>query len=390
MMAALMATVAFSVDAMLPVLPVLVDTYSPDAPNLVQLVVTVFVFGMGIGTLFTGPLSDAFGRKPIIIAGAVIYMVSAFVAAHANSLEVLLIARFCQGLGAAGPRVVALATVRDLYSGSNMARVMSFVMMIFTLIPALAPSLGAVLVHLGGWRAIFYAFIVFSATSSLWLWTRLPETLPRENRRAFRVPELRNALIELLSHPTVRTTLMVQSLCFGALFGMITSIQQIYDQSFDRADSFPIFFGAIAVLAISGSALNARLVGRLGMRRLSTMMLTAQLGFSGIMVVLMLSGLSGMPLFLVFLVWQFTLFFQNGLTIGNLNAIAMEPMGHIAGMAASILGAISTVLAVILAAPIGLSFDGTPLPLAIGIFVYMGGAVLLMRRLNRAGGLALA
>ncbi|MFW2544527.1 multidrug effflux MFS transporter [Primorskyibacter sp. 2E107] len=382
--AMIIATIAFAIDAMLPALPQLVEEFSPDAPNRAQLVVTMFVLGMGVGTLFTGPLSDAFGRKPVLIAGAGLYMASAAAALWAHNLEFLLVARFLQGLGAAGPRVVALAIVRDLYAGRGMAQIMSFVMIVFTLVPAIAPLIGSQLVAIGGWHAVFLAFAVFSLIVTGWLGVRLPETLPVERRTDFEVGKLRAALSELLTHPIVRMSIIAQAFCFGILFSMISTVQPIYDGFFGRAESFPLWFGGIAIAASSASFLNAALVMRLGMRLLVTVMLSVQVLLTGGILVLIAVGVSGDALFYGFVVWQTGVFFQAGLTLGNLNALAMEPMGHIAGLAASVIGALATVGAVLLAVPVSLMFDGTPLPVAIGILLQVLGALIAMRRLNRA------
>ncbi|WP_375259641.1 MFS transporter [Citreimonas sp.] len=381
LIAMLFATIAFSLDAMLPALPAIAADLAPGDLASAQLVVTTFVLGMGVGTFFTGPLSDALGRKPVILAGAALYAGSAWAATQTESLTALLVARTLQGLGAAGPRVVALAIVRDLYSGRGMARIMSFVMMVFTLVPAFAPSLGAVLLGVGGWRAIFWAFVVFAGIAALWLVLRLPETLPRAERRPFRASALRDATVEVLRHPVVRVTLIVQALSFGMLFAVLSSVQPIY-AAFGRAESFPLWFGGIAIVASSASVLNAALVMRLGMRLLITAMLGVQVVLSGTMVCVLLAGLPEPALFACFVVWQASLFFQAGLTIGNLNALALEPMGHIAGTAASVTSAAATVLAVVFAVPVTLAFDGTPLPLALGVALYAALALWLMLRLQ--------
>jgi len=384
LMAMMLATVAFSIDAMLPALPDMAADLNPSAANTVQLVVTIFVLGLGVGTLFTGPLSDSFGRKPIVLAGASIYIAAAALAAQAESLEMLLAARMLQGLGAAGPRVVAVAIIRDLFVGRQMAQIMSFVMMIFTIVPAVAPLVGAQLISVAGWPAIFWAFVLFAGVVSLWMMLRLPETLPATARRPFRAPALLAAVKEMLRHPVVRLSIAVQCLVLGMLFATISSIQPIYEVTFQKADSFPLWFGATAILSASGSVLNAMLVIRIGMRRMVSVMMMLQIGVSGLLVMLELGGLSGTALFAAFFFWQFVAFFQAGMTIGNLNAIAMEPMGHIAGMAASIIGAISTVAAVVLAVPVGLMFNGTALPLTVGVMLYAVAALVLMRVMRRA------
>lgn len=383
MMAMMFATIAFSIDAMLPALHTIGSELAPQYRNEAQLIVTAFVFGMGLGTFVTGPLSDTFGRKPVVVAGAGLYIAAAALAWASPSLELILVARLLQGIGAAGPRIVTLAIIRDLYSGREMARLMSFVMIVFTLVPAIAPLMGAAIMAVGGWRSIFVSFVIFSALSTLWVMVRLPEPLPRAARRPFRPAALRSAVVEVLSHASVRISILVQALCYGMLFSMLSSVQQVYDVSFGRGDSFPLWFGACAIIAGTSSFLNAALVMRLGMRFLVTTMLATQIVLSGGMIAILLSGLRGDALFYVFFLWQVGIFYQAGLTIGNLNAIAMEPLGHVAGMAASVIGAVSTVLSVLLAVPVGLAFDGTPLPLAIGILAMAVIAFALMLALRR-------
>ena len=189
-MAMLFATIAISIDAMLPALPDIAATLTPDEPNAAQLVVTSFVFGMGVGTLFAGPLSDAFGRKRIIMLGSALYALAALACYFAPSLELLLAARIVQGIGAAAPRTVSIAMIRDLYSGRGMARIMSFVMMVFTVIPAVAPLMGQGIIALADWQAIFLAYIAFSALIMLWMGLRQPETLAVTARRPLRISTL--------------------------------------------------------------------------------------------------------------------------------------------------------------------------------------------------------
>ena len=383
--AMMFATIAFSVDAMLPALPEIGAELSPGNLNKAQLILTSFVLGMGIGTFFTGPLSDAFGRKPVIIGGALVYCSAAAIGWASNSLELILVARLFQGVGAAGPRVVTLAIVRDLYSGRDMARLMSFVMLVFTVVPAIAPLLGTLFIAIAGWRSIFLAFIVFSLLSIVWLGLRLPEPLAKENRRPFRLGVLLGAVGEMWAIPMVRISILVQSLCLAILFTMLTSVQQVYDITFGRADEFPIWFGVVAIVAGSASLLNAWLVMRLGMRFLVTTTLGVQVLFSATMLSAALTLPNGSLLFAVFVIWQTSVFFQVGMTLGNLNAMAMEPLGHMAGTAASVMGAIATVVGAGLAVPVGLAFDGTPVPLAasLGLEAAIGfGLMLWMKRIE--------
>lgn len=383
LIAMMFATIAFSIDAMLPALPEIGRELSPDDVNRAQLILTSFVLGIGIGTFFTGPLSDAFGRKPVIFAGSALYIAASAVAWASTSLEVVLAARVIQGIGAAAPRIVSLAVMRDLYSGRIMARMMSIAMMIFTIFPAFAPLMGAGIIALIGWRGIFLAFILFSLICIIWMGLRLPESLPRENRRPFRGALMWEAVREMFAHPTVRLSIFVQVLCMGMLFTMLTMVQPVYDVIFGRAESFPLWFGLVALVSGSASLLNAALVVRVGMRRMVTWSLGVQIGLSGAMLAAGGAGFALDTYFAIFVFWQACVFFMAGTTLGNLNAIAMEPMGHIAGMAASVIGAVATVMAAGIAAPTGLLFDGSLWPLAGGILVMSTIGFFLMLHMGR-------
>jgi DHA1 family bicyclomycin/chloramphenicol resistance-like MFS transporter len=383
LIAMMFSTIAFSIDSMLPALPEIGAQLSPDDVNRAQLILTSFVLGMGIGTFFTGPLSDAFGRKPVIYGGVALYIAASAVAWASSSLELVLAARVAQGLGAAGPRVVAMAVIRDLYSGRIMARIISIAMLLFTLVPAVAPMLGAGVIALFGWRGIFMSFILFAVIVCVWMGTRLPESLAVENRRPFRLPLMVAATKEMFAHPTVRLSIMVQTLCMGILFTMLTMVQPVYDVIHDRAESFPFWFGFVALMSGSASVLNAALVVRVGMRRMVTWALGAQIGITALVIVTNSFPLSPDASFGLFVAWQTTVFFMAGVTMGNLNAIAMEPMGHIAGMAASVIGSVSTVLAAAIAAPVGLLFDGSIMPLTTGILTMCILAFGLMIHMGR-------
>jgi len=385
LMAMLTATVAFSIDAMLPALPEIGAALSPDNLNNTQLIVTSFVLGMGVGTLFTGPLSDAYGRKPVMVGGAIVYVVASAVAWASSSLEVMLAARVVQGLGAAGPRVVALALIRDLYSGPNMARILSFVMIVFSLVPALAPTMGYFIVRGFGWRAIFAAFIIFSLLALLWLMIRQPETLAPSNRRPVSLRSLVAAVGEMFAHRTARLSILVQTLTFGMLFTVLSSTQQVFDITFGQGAYFHYWFGGIAVVAASASVLNVRIVVRLGMRAIIKAMFTAQIGITLLMIAVTAADAPYWLSFGTYVFWVTSNFFQAGLTIGNLNALAMEEMGHIAGMAASIIAAFATIGAVIIAAPVALTFDGTPMPMAIGTLLSASLALWLTTMIKRPG-----
>ncbi len=386
LIAMLFATIAFSIDAMLPALPQIAAELTPADPNRAQLILTSFVLGMGLGTFVAGPISDALGRKPVIVMGAGLYMVGALLAWAAPTLETVLAARLLQGLGAAGPRVVSLAMVRDLYSGRHMARIMSFAMMIFTLVPALAPLAGQGIIALIGWRGIFLAFLVFAVVATSWLSLRQPETLAKTARRPLHPAVLLRAVAEVLTNRQVVMAMVVQTLIFACLFGTISSTQQIFDVHFGRGAEFPLWFALIALCSGSASLINAALVVRLGMRFLVSVTLAVEALLTAVYALTLIAG--GLPeglAFALFVIWAISVFMMAGLVLGNLNALAMEPMGHIAGMAASVTGSLATVASVMIAAPLGLAFDGTPRPLVIGVTALAAAGFVLMRWMPRRG-----
>lgn len=367
LLAMMLASVAFSIDSMLPALPEIGAELSPDAVEKAPLILSMFLLGIGLGTFFTGPLSDAFGRKRVILASSGLFIISAAVAYISQSFEMVLAARLVQGLGASGPRVVTNAIVRDRFSGRQMAKIMSIIMMIFVLVPAIAPLLGSFIIEWSGWRGIFIAFIVFSTTFTIWMMWRLPETLPVESRRPLQIALLWRAVKEVLSHPIIRLSIIVQMLISGMLFLTLMLVQPVYDIVYDRADEFPYWFFIIAIIAGSASLLNALLVVRFGMWKLITWAIGAQIVLAGAFVAFDLG--SGAYGFYFFLFWQTGIFFQAGLSFGNLNAISMEPMGHIAGMAASVISAFSTVGAVAISGPIGTRFNGSEHILILSVLV---------------------
>jgi DHA1 family bicyclomycin/chloramphenicol resistance-like MFS transporter len=383
LMAMLFAMIAFSIDAMLPALPEIGAELYPDNLNNAQLIITSFILGMGIGTLFTGPLSDSFGRKPILFVGVALYIAASLLAWAAKTLELMLIARILQGLGVAGPRVVGMAIIRDLYHGRRMAKLMSFTMLVFSLVPAIAPTIGAMIMYYFDWRMIFVSFVVFACVTTLWLMMRQHETLPINSRIPFRLSYMQVTFIFAIRNEMFLSCTLVITLVFGMLMALLSSTQQIYDIVFEQRETFHLWFGLTAVIAASSSLINAALVERLGMRVLVSIALGGQLVLSTVMAISITWNLipDGWH-FCTYFIWSTSVFFMIGLTIGNLNALAMEPMGHIAGMAASIIGGVSNVLSVAIAIPIGLAFNGSPLPLTIGIAICCGAGCLLVYRIR--------
>lgn len=379
LVAMMFSTVAFSVDALLPAMPEIGTELA--AEGRVHLLITLFIAGLAVGTLLAGPLSDALGRKPVMYLGAALYIGSGLVAWQSSSFEVTVAARMVQGIGAAGPRVVSLAIVRDLYEGRQMARIVSLALVLFTIVPTVAPAMGALLADLFGWRAILLAFVVFSVISTLWMWLRLDEPLARADRHPLHLPRLWQASGEVFRHRVVRLAILAQGVALGLMICLIAQVQQIYDQAFGLAETFPYWFGGIALFSAASTSLaNASLVVRFGMRRMVTLGMAGQV-VSATFALLLIASAPGWA-FQAFVVWQFLLIWLSGLCVGNLNAIALEPMGHIAGLTASLTGAVSTMLAAVASGFVGLLFDGTPLPLIVSALALASIGLTLMWRLN--------
>lgn len=381
LLAMLSATTAFAIDAMLPALPQIGAQLSPADPERAQLVLTAFVLGLGIGILFAGPLGDALGRRRVMLGGLAIYTLGAVAAWLSDTLVTLLLARMLMGLGAAAPRVMVTAILRDRLSGAEMARILSLVMVVFMLVPAIAPAIGAGIIALADWRAVFLAFAVFGVVAAFWFGLRLPETLAPDRRRTLNIRTLRAGVVEVLSHPVVRLSLMVQMLIFGMLFALLSSAQAVFDQAYGRGAEFPAWFVLIAAASAVGNFANGRFVMRLGPLRIVRIALTAQ----GMAAAVMLTAIA-LPLpqdveFAVWMVWACTVFIQGALSAGNLNAIALQPLGHLAGLAASVMAAGATAGSVLIAVPLGLAFNGTAVPLATGILGVTVLAVVISGRL---------
>ncbi len=370
MLAMLFSMVAFAIDAMLPGLPDIASELTPEAPNRAQLVVTAFVFGMGAGTFFSGPLADAYGRIIVSTLGVVIFIAGTLLAYVAPSLELLLAARALQGLGVAGPRIAPLAIIRDIYEGRKMAQITSFVTMVFMLVPAAAPSVGALIIDQWNWRAIFLAFAIFAVVAALWLNIRLDETLAVKDRRPLNYQLLKSGFLEIVTNRMVVIYTFIMTLAFATLIAQLSSTQQIYTDTFGRGENFPLWFALTALLAAPATFLNAMLVMRIGMRRMALWAFGMQASISIVIGLVFLSGvLPWESLFFLWFFWSTVNLFTAGLTLGNLQALALQPLGHIAGFGASVTIATSTIIAVFVGGPIGLAFDGTPIPLVIGVAI---------------------
>jgi DHA1 family bicyclomycin/chloramphenicol resistance-like MFS transporter len=374
LMAALMASNALAIDAMLPALPSIGESLGVTDDNKRQLVITAYLLGFGVAQLFWGPLADRFGRKKLLAAALLLYGGFGLVAGLASSFTLLLAARALQGVAAAASRVLVVAIVRDRYQGPAMARVMSLVMIVFMIVPVLAPAFGQGVLAIGKWRHIFIGLGVYGAVLAGWMLLRLPETLTAENRRSLSLGRIAEAFWTTLRIRQSIGNTMAQTLLMGALFSFINSIQQIVFDVFHRGELMAVVFAMIAGPMAFSSYANSRLVMRLGSRRI----LLLALGAFTFMAAAHLSVASifGENIW-VFVVMQACTMTFFGMIGANAGALAMEPLGHIAGTASSLQGVITTVGGALIGFTVGQSFNGTTLPFLIG-FTCCGSAALLV------------
>ena len=383
LIALLMSLVALAIDAMLPALPAIGRDLEAPRPNDVQFVITSLFLGLGLGQMLFGPLSDRIGRKPAIHLGLALFMVGCLVSVFASTFEAMIAGRVLQGIGVAGPRIVTVALVRDQYEGPRMARLMSFALAVFILVPTVAPALGQGILWLGGWRAIFGTFFAAAAIAFAWFTFRQPETLPAERRRPFSPSAIGWGVIEVLRIRAALGYTLATGFVFAPFVAYLSSAQQIFQDAYGTGALFPVYFGVLA-LAIGGASLvNGRLVMKHGMRRLSksaavSIALISLAAWAGAF------AFGGLPPLWLFMAYLLAVFLCIGLLFGNLNALAMEPLGHIAGVGAAVVASLSTFISVPLGALVGQSFDGT-MYAQIGAFAVFGAGTFAAMRWAEGG-----
>lgn len=378
-----MAVMALAIDTVLPAFPEIREHFglAPDSTAVAGLV-TAFLVGNGLGLVPAGLLADRFGRLPVMWGGLALYVVGAVGAVLAPTLSVMLFARFLWGLGSAGPRVAALAMVRDVYEGEQMARQMSLIMSVFILVPTIAPALGAALIAVGPWQLVFWLCAVVGAIvgiASLWL----PATMAPEDRRSLSLTDVWGGWRTVFSTPGTLGYLISLTVLFGAFLSYLASSEIIIDEVFGLEAWFPIIFGAIA--AVMGIAMftNARIVVGLGLDRLLRWLLVGYLVACAVQLVAAVAT-GGKPPFWLFFVLLSAVAVGHAALIPNLNSAAMRPLGHVAGSAAAIFGMFPTVLGALLGAAVDAAFDGTVTPMAIGFFASAAVAFLAVRQAMRA------
>ncbi|MET3790490.1 DHA1 family bicyclomycin/chloramphenicol resistance-like MFS transporter [Aquamicrobium terrae] len=363
MMAMLMALNALAIDIMLPGLQEIGASLGVESENHRQYVISAYLLGFAIAQLAYGPLADRFGRRGPMLVGLGIYIAAAFAGAIAPTFASLLAMRVLHGIGSAATRVITVSIIRDVFGGRQMAEAMSLVMMVFMIVPVIAPGTGQVIMLFGEWHLIF-VFMAFAGIAvTAWMALRLPETLDPADKRPFNLRSIGQAFGIVLGNRVALCYTLASTFIFGSLFGFINSAQQVYVGIYGLGTMFPVAFAAVAAFMALSSYLNSRLVGRFGMRRLSHTALIGFMTVSGIWFVLSLFGTIPFPLFLLLFALAM---FQFGLIGSNFNALAMEPLGHVAGTASSVLGFMGTAGGGTIGALIGQAFNGTTTPLAAG------------------------
>ncbi|GLQ05529.1 multidrug effflux MFS transporter [Sneathiella chinensis] len=359
--------IALSIDAMLPALAAIEADLMITDPNGRQYIVVSLFAGLALGFFIFGPISDSMGRKGPIYVGFGIFMVGCLLSIFSTSFEVMLVGRFLQGLGAAAPRVISIAIIRDQFEGRAMARFMSLVMTVFILVPVLAPGMGQIMIMVLDWRAIFWAMFILGVITSFWFALRQVETLPAPKRSHFSVSRIRLSIAEILTNRTSFGFTILAGFVFSSFLVYLSTAQQIFQDQYGVGDLFPVYFGALALAVGGASFTNSALVMKLGMRNLVRTALWALSALSAVYLVVALLT-AGQPPLWSLMIYLLFLFFCLGILFGNVNAMAMEPMGHIAGIASAVVSSISTVQSVIIGTLIAQTYDGTILPLVSGFF----------------------
>ncbi|MBP1841078.1 multidrug effflux MFS transporter [Formosa algae] len=375
LMASLMSIVALSIDALLPAIPDIGKTIgNQDSTDLQQLITMIFL-GFGIGQLILGPLSDSFGRKPIMYIGFSIFIMASFVCIFSTSLEWMLVGRILQGIGLSAPRTICISIIRDSHRGNYMARMMSFVTAFFILVPVIAPALGQFILNHFNWEYIFFTQLFFAVVVTIWFWKRQPETLHPEYKIPFNKHVFINGFSELIRYKEALVFTVLSGFITGSFMVYLSSAQHVFIDQYKIGDNFPYVFAGLAISIGVSTLLNGTLVVRFGMRRLALTSLAAFSVISSTYVALFWN--TSNPSIFILVLFLGAQFFTLGFLFGNLRAIAMEPIGHIAGIGAALTGFISTIVAIPIATFIGGFMTDSALPLFMG-FATCGTLALLI------------
>ncbi len=382
LMAALMSVTALSIDALLPALDIIGLDIGTETPADNQLLIIMIFLGLGLGPLLFGPLSDSLGRKPSVYMGFSVFIIASFICVYSQSLEMMVAGRILQGIGLSAPRTVCIAIIRDLYNGDHMARIMSFVTVVFILIPVVAPAMGKLVLDVYNWQGIFYIQVIISLIVALWFWRRQAETLAVEKRIPFSVSRIISGFKESIRYKKTLGYTLISGFVVGSFLVYLSASQQIFQEQYGLKDEFPYIFAGLAIAIGAAVFMNGALVLKYGMQKLITNAIIGYFAVSVVYVILFNSGVN--PPLWVLLMFFGSQFFFIGFLFGNLRALAMEPVGHIAGIAAAITGLISTLMAVPISIIIGRFISGSALPLFIGFSVCSGISILILLYLKRS------
>jgi len=383
LLAMMVSIVALSIDIMIPALDVIGRDLDVAHGNDTQLIITSLFLGFAVGQIVAGPVSDSIGRKPVIYIGYAVFIAGCLLSVYATSLSMMLVGRVLQGLGAASPRIITMALVRDSHKGRAMARIMSIVMAVFILIPTIAPAIGQGIIAISGWRSIFTVMMAMAIISVTWFSLRQPETLPQSARRKFSLTNIFSGIVEACSYRSAVGYTLASGLVFGAFIGYLSAAQQIFQISFETGSLFPLYFGCASLSIGAASVVNSKLVMRYGMRHLTMRALvTSTLISSAFLVPTII--MNGIPPFWLFMAWLIANFFCIGIMFGNFHALALEPLGHMAGLGAALVGSLSTIISLPLGWAVGYLFDGGATSL-VGGFTLLGVASLLVMIWTESG-----
>lgn len=364
LMAALMSVTALSIDALLPALDIIGEAIQTKTPADNQLLVIMIFLGLGIGPLVFGPLADARGRKISVYIGFFIFIIASFICIYTKRFEVMIIGRILQGIGLSAPRTICIAIIRDLYEGDYMARIMSFVTVVFLLIPIVAPAMGKVVLDTWNWQAIFVVQVIISVLVMIWFWRRQKETLKPENVIPFSIKRITKGFLETVKYKQTIGYTIIQGFIIGSFLVYISASQQIFERQYGLKDEFPFIFAGLAFSVGIATFLNGSFVVRFGMKRIVKGAITGFFAVSFLYVILFYNVAQPSVYILVgFFAMQF---FCIGFLFGNLRALAMQPVGHIAGIGAAITGFIATMMSVPISTFIGRFVVDSTLPLFIG------------------------
>lgn len=383
LMALLSSLVALCIDAILPALSQIGTALNSSGAQQNHLMISLFFIGMAFGQLFFGPFADTKGRRATIMLGLVIFALGTGICMVANSMEMMLFGRFVQAFGVSGPRISCMAIIRDIYVGNQMAKVMSFIMMVFIMVPMIAPIMGQLIMQLFNWWYILVAFLVIGLLTGIWFMLRQPETLTKANRQPFSMTQATISAKFILLHRQVMAYIGVMGCIFGAFLAYISASQTIYQEMYDMGDWFPYIFATLAFSIGIASYINSQLVERFGMVKLCHIALYGHIVVS-FFILLMALYYDGMPPIAMFIASLFIDFFFVGIIFGNMNSLAMQPLGQVAGMGAALIGAISSAISVPIAIFVDSFLTTNILPIIIGFLIFGLISLLLFKLAGRA------